>query len=258
MSNNAIQAHVIEPQNNVVPIRNPYMAMAQIALESGKVDQLDKLLDLQLRWDAEQARKAYVRAMADFKSEPIEIAKSKHVSFKTNTGKTEYDHAELHDITRILVPKMARHGLSHRWTLSQSNGITVECIVTHRDGHSETVAMTAPSDTSGGKNAIQAIASTKTYLERYTLLAATGVATGGEIDNDGRTYESADDIETITEAQAAELRDIATEANADMAKFLALGNLEKLEDMPVAAFANARKVLNQKLAATQKLQAGKA
>ena len=47
------------------------------------------------------------------------------------------------------------------------------CQITHELGHSESVEMTAPPDDSGGKNTIQSIASTKTYLERYTLLAAT-------------------------------------------------------------------------------------
>ncbi len=188
---------------------NPYMRMAEMALSAGKVDQLDKLLDLQLRWDAEQQRKAFVAAMSEFKKEAggITIAKSKRVSFTTSKGKTEYDHAELHDITRVLVPVMAKHGLSHRWTVSQAgNAITVECVVSHRDGHSERVSMTAPPDDSGGKNSIQAIASSKSYLERYTFLAATGMATGGEIDHDGMPPPAA--LEFITEEQEKILRDL--------------------------------------------------
>jgi hypothetical protein len=45
--------------------------------------------------------------------------------------------------------------------------------------------MSAPPDASGGKNTIQQIASTVTYLQRYTLLAITGVATKGQ-DDDAR------------------------------------------------------------------------
>ena len=43
-------------------------------------------------------------------------------------------------------------------------------------------------DTSGSKNSIQAISSAVTYLQRYTLLAATGLSTSelGNLDNDGR------------------------------------------------------------------------
>ena len=44
--------------------------------------------------------------------------------------------------------------------------------------------MGGPPDAGGAKNAIQARASTKSYLERYTLKAVCGVAEGGE-DDDG-------------------------------------------------------------------------
>lgn len=198
--NNTIEGEMLDSMPTVArepasmalaPQENPFQHMAMVAMEKGAVDQLDRLLDLQLKWDAEQARRAFVASMAEFKAEAghITIAKSKSVRFKTNSGMTEYDHAELHDITRALVPVMAKHGLSHSWNVTQAGGaITVECIMSHRAGHSERVAMSAPADASGGKNNIQAIASTKTYLERYTLLAATGMATGGEMDDDGRSY----------------------------------------------------------------------
>ena len=226
---------------------NPYMRMAEMAMTTGKVEQLDKLLDLQLRWDAEQQRKAFVSAMSDFKAEAggITIAKSKHVSFNTSKGKTEYDHAELHDITRALVPVMAKHGLSHRWTLDQSKGITVVCVVSHRDGHSESVTMSGPPDDSGGKNSIQAIASTKSYLERYTLLAATGIATGGEIDDDARSYGQATpaQVEYITEAQEIILRDLIEAYVSKPEKFMAwirsapdMAHVEKLSEIPATRY----------------------
>ena len=44
---------------------------------------------------------------------------------------------------------------------------------------------TSPDD-SGGKNPIQSIGSTITYLERYTILALTGLATK-EQDDDGKS-----------------------------------------------------------------------
>jgi len=201
------QMPVAQQQTAMVATDNPYMAMAQQALALGKVDQLDKLLDLQMRWDGEQARKAFVAAMAAFKAEPMVIGKNKQVSFTTSKGKTEYKHAELSDITAVVVPMMAKHGLSHRWTISQDKGITVTCIVTHAGGHSETVQMTAPADDSGGKNTIQSIGSTKSYLERYTLLAATGMATGGD-DDDGRTSEPVPELSFITEEQEVILRDL--------------------------------------------------
>ncbi|WP_080398455.1 ERF family protein [Burkholderia pseudomallei] len=51
-------------------------------------------------------------------------------------------------------------------------------------GHSKMVTMSGAPDNSGKKNAIQQAASTITYLQRYTLLAATGMSTKDD-DDDG-------------------------------------------------------------------------
>ena len=50
------------------------------------------------------------------------------------------------------------------------------CVLSHRDGHFEETTLTAGRDDSGKKNAIQQVGSTITYLQRYTLKAALGLA----------------------------------------------------------------------------------
>lgn len=199
---NAI-VEVIQPAA-MVPQGNPYLSMIETMVSrGGDLSNLDKILDLQIKWETNEARKAYVAAMADFKAEPITIGKNKHVSFATSKGKTEYDHAELSDVTAAVVPRLAQHGFSHAWTVRQDAGkITVACVLTHRLGHSERVEMTSGADDSGGKNSIQAIASANSYLQRYTLLAVIGQATGGQ-DDDGRGY-AADPEPAPLDAKAAD------------------------------------------------------
>lgn len=167
---------------------NPYMGMAVRAMELGKVDQLDRLLDLQMKWDAEQARRQFVAAMAEFKANPIEIMKDKLVEFTTRDGDTtRYRHATLAGVVDAVVAGMGKHGLSHRWDVKQEGGqVSVTCTITHRGGHSESVTMQAAPDASGKKNAIQQVSSAVTYLQRYTLMAATGVASADMLDDDGR------------------------------------------------------------------------
>jgi hypothetical protein len=63
--------------------------------------------------------------------------------------------------------------------------VTVSCIISHRAGHSEENSLSARHDTSGNKNPIQALGSAVTYLQRYTLKAAVGVAAAA--DDDGQT-----------------------------------------------------------------------
>lgn len=157
------------------------MTLINMAVSQGAdVDKLEQLMGLQERWEKNEARKAYVAAVAAFKSDPPDIYKTKLVAF----GNTRYKHALIGDVNAIIIDCLTVHGLSHRWEVDQSNGITVSCIITHSMGHSELTKMTAPSDTSGQKNSIQAIASTITYLQRYTLLAATGLTTKDMPDDD--------------------------------------------------------------------------
>jgi hypothetical protein len=147
------------------------------------------LLEVKLKFEADEARKAYITAIQQFKANPPEINKTKHVEFPTTGGgRTSYDHAELPIITEAIAQGLRAVGITHAWRCSDANGrTTVTCVLTHGMGHSEDAAtLSGPPDTSGGKNSIQAIGSTVTYLQRYTLLAATGLAATG-MDNDGKT-----------------------------------------------------------------------
>lgn len=160
------------------------MHMLKVAVEQGAdLDKLQKLMDLQDRWEANQARKAFVTAMAGFKSEPIAILKSKHVNIP---GGAKFAHATLADVCDGVCASLSKHGLSHKWETAQDkDAITVTCIITHEMGHSERATLSAPPDDSGKKNGIQQVASTVTYLQRYTLMSATGLA-ARDMDDDGR------------------------------------------------------------------------
>lgn len=171
-----------------IPDASPF-GMVLTALSRGaSLELVEGAMKAHERWEANEARKAFVQAMADFKAEPLEIFKRKHVGYTTKDGEfVGYKHAELAHITDVVVPAMARHGLSHRWDLQQGGGrIAVTCTITHRLGHSEAVTLDGTPDASGKKNSIQQVASTITYLQRYTLLAATGLATKDDADDDGR------------------------------------------------------------------------
>ena len=188
MNENAIiEAPPATRQQAITTIDTSPSALLRIAVEQGAdLDRMERLMALQERWEATEARKSFVQAMASFKAEPLVIFKKKSVGYTTKEGAfVGYKHAELADVTEVIVPAMARHGLSHRWVPRQVDGLVhVDCIVTHSAGHSETITLSAPPDASGKKNSIQAIASTLSYLERYTLLAASGMATTG-MDDDG-------------------------------------------------------------------------
>ena len=214
------------------------MQMLQIAVEQGAdLDKLQKLMDLQERWEANEARKAYVAAINAFKVKPPTVKKNRHVRF----GETEYDHATLDKVCEAIGPALSEHGLSHRWETTQTEAglIRVTCVLTHELGHSERVSLQAGADQSGKKNSIQAIGSTVSYLQRYTLLAATGLATEDMDDDGGRT-------DFITAEQKAELIALQQETKADTAKFLAYLGVDSLDTLPVKHFMRAKQALEAK------------
>ena len=165
-------------------------ALIQSAVAGGAdLEKLEKLLDLQLKWEANEAKKAYVIAMAAFQADPPKIEKDRHVKFETAKGIVEYDHATLANVTSKINNALSKHGLSAGWKTSQDETrISVTCKITHIMGHSEETILKSASDLTGGKNAIQAIGSAISYLQRYTLLSLTGLATF-DMDDDGKGSE---------------------------------------------------------------------
>lgn len=155
------------------------------------VAELEKLVALQERWEATQARKAFFSAFTMFQSETPDIRKNKAVRFELKTGgTTDYSYAPLADITRQIGPVLKKHDLSYRWEIQDKDQIQVTCLVSHIDGHTERTTMTAPADTTGSKNAIQARGSAIEYMKRYTLIGALGLSTAdSDIDGRGTEYE---------------------------------------------------------------------
>ena len=213
------------------------------------VEKLSRLLDVKERWDREEARKAYHAALAAFKAAPPTITKNRHVAFTSRrTGEvTEYDHATLDEVVYKLVPALAQHGLSHAWGTEQLEGgrLKVTCKLTHRDGYSEAVSLAGPPDDSGHKNAIQQSASAISYLERYTLLAITGLAASGE-DDDGRSTGNGDQHETISVEQIAKLNAKIEETGAELAGFLKFCRVDAIEDLPAWKFPGAMQALEDR------------
>lgn len=179
--------------------------LLQMAVSQGAdLDKLERLMALQERWEATEARKHYVQAMTAFKAEPLTVFKRQTVDFSSAKGRTHYKHATLSDVTDVVGPAMAKHGLSYRWDVRQeAKAVAVDCVVTHALGHSERVSMSGPLDESGNKNPIQQAGSTVTYLQRYTLLAVTGLSTQEDDDGGGGAAPAVEANPLLDAGQAA-------------------------------------------------------
>lgn len=216
------------------------MEMAQSFLSNnGNPDSLEKMMELQERFESNEAKKAYYKAMAAFKANPPKILKDKKVAFKN----TKYSHATLAKIVEEISKSLSVHGLSATWKIDQKELIGVTCLITHILGYSESTTLKAGPDASGGKNAIQAIGSTVSYLERYTILALTGLATH-DMDDDGIKSEQP---KCLSEKQCIEIRDtIESIGGLTEKEFLKMAGCDEIEDIHAANFGTAKVALKER------------
>lgn len=233
----------IAPLELVAAKQRTTMDLVQEAVMGGAgLDIIERLVVLHNDQEARQARRAFDAAVSDAKKEIPVIKKNKHVGFKSKDpgkGSTDYDHEDLAEIARTIDPILGRHGLSYRFRAKQGEKITITCILSHRDGHFEENELSAGADASGNKNSIQAIGSTATFLSRYTLRLALGLAASK--DDDGAKADG--EPQTISEAQLQELFDLAEDLDVDKAKFCRWAKIECFSDILAKDFEKAKQAI---------------
>lgn len=246
-----VETEVVDQESSkALQVVTPMDLIQQAQEKGSSIEQMQQLFDLQIRYEENEAKKAYHKAIADFKAEGLEILKDKRVGFdQKGGGRTEYSHATLGKALEKIIPALSRHGLSHSWSINQDQSIEVTCTLTHELGHSTSVSMSAGKDDSGKKNAIQQVASTVSYLQRYTLFAITGLAAKDQ-DDDGHGSEG--DIEYITEDQLASIDALILETGANVEAFLGVLSMkgkiliETLPQIPADGFDLAVQMLEAK------------
>lgn len=198
------------------------------------IAKLEKLLEWRDKTVADQRREAFERELAAAKTEiPVIV--------RNATGHNSKKYADFAGIARVIDPILGLHGLSYRFRTVQTDKIAVTCIL-FGHGHSEETTLAGPADASGSKNAIQAIGSTLTYLQRYSLVQMLGIAAAD--DDDGKA--SGIGATTIDDEQIGTLTELMQSVGADKAKFLRFFKVEQLADLPAKRFQEAINMLNAK------------
>lgn len=196
------------------------LAMLNAAVERGAdVAVMERLMGLHERWEAAQARKAFDAAIAAAKAEIKPVVKNA-------TGHNNKRYADFSAIASAIDPILSKHGLTYRFRTAQTDRIAVTCVLSHRDGHSEETTLMGPADASGSKNAIQAIGSTCTYLQRYTLVQMLGLASTA--DDDGRAAGGGG---TISDEQVDTLMDLISKTGSKIDALLKIAGAESLSDI---------------------------
>lgn len=126
-----------------------------------------------------------------------------------DTGKYSYDYASIEDVVRATRPALATHGLVALTPLTNVNGQpAVEVHLVHTSGEQ---LVLGPFPFDAGRDP-QATGSAVTYMRRYALLAALGMAAGDD-DDGAKASESA--------RRPAQRDDAPSEAQVTWAKKLA-------------------------------------
>jgi hypothetical protein len=231
---------------NVTKLKEPTVLdppqLLQQAIASGaSIETLDRLLTMQERFEANQARKAFNAAIAAFKADPPAILKNVAVSF----GNTNYKHEDLAELLAVVDPALAKHGLWVRFKIhSGPDLVTVTCVLGHVDGYSEADnTLSSKPDTSGAKNPIQAIGSAVSYLQRYTLKAALGLAAAK--DDDGKASGRRGDV--LSPQQVDEINEmLLANPKINVDKFLQLAGAPSVSDIMAVKFDSALRYLKNR------------
>lgn len=200
-------------QNNAV---TDTLALIREMAVNKEVDaeKMGKLLDLQIRVMDRQGEMEFNQAFARLVPKLPRIKKDGSVEYK---GKEAFKFATYENIDDIIRPYLLEEGFSLSFTTEPlaSGGLIGHGKLMHVGGHSKSASMPAPVDTSGGKNAIQGMASTFSYLKRYLTIMLLNLVFEGSDDDGNRGG-----MVFIDDKSIAVINELLEETKADKARFL--------------------------------------
>ncbi|WP_249729608.1 ERF family protein [Chelatococcus sp. YT9] len=210
------------------------------------IDKMQRLLDMQERILAREAKASFDAAFSQMQPELPII--NENGGIKNKDDKVQSTYAKWEDINEAIKPVLAQHGFSLRFRIGQDAGkIVVTGILSHREGHSEETSIHLPIDTSGSKNAVQAVGSTTSYGQRYTAKALLNITSRAKADRDDDGASAGAPV-LITDDQAEQIHKLISDTGADINKFLAYFKAESVSDLKARDFDRARGLLIAKRA----------
>ena len=208
------------------------------------IEVFDRLLAARRSEEDRASERAFNLAMSVAKGELQPVLKTRDVDYpsrKEGGARVKYRYENFADVAKMVDPVFAAHGLAYRFSVEQQGDMArVTCIVSHADGYSERVKLESKVDPgSTGMSMVQALGSALTYLQRYSLRAAIGLAAA--VDDDGKGAGGTSP--RISEQQADELLNLIEATGRSAATLLKLVGAETVDDMNVDQFTRAKEVL---------------
>jgi ERF superfamily len=172
-----------EARGAIVP--NTLIDLLRAAVDKGAdVATLERLAKLYEAAELGQKKAEFNNALAAAKAELRPIVKDQAV--QKSTGGKLYGYESMAAIAAEIDPVLGKHGLyaifpdAEHTEKHEPNRIYVTCRLCHRNGYSIEKTLDGPPDVGQNRNAVQAMGSTMTYLQRYALRAILGLAVTNE------------------------------------------------------------------------------
>ena len=156
-------------------------------------------------------------------------------------------YADLAEVLNVVRPAFSKHGLSvvQMPYSSDDGGIGVTTMISHKSGQWMQGSLELPLQVA--KNVNQDAGSAITYMRRYALAAACGVAQEDLDSNLGDSKENNTgkivNLKVISKAKAAEITGLVEETGADLVGFLNFCHAESVETIPATKYEKARDAL---------------
>lgn len=206
------------------------------------VERVEKMMEMQERWEDRQAEKAFSEALAAAKADMPQVIKNQH------NQQTRSNYADLEALDKAISPVVSKHGFSLSFSPAKSelpDHYGISCEIRHKAGHKETHHADIPVDGTGmkgnaNKTATHAFGSTMSYGRRYLKMMIFDIATG---DDDGN---AAGNGETIDADQMQRIMDLIEETGTDIAQFCKYLKVDAIKHLPVAKLDGAIAALENK------------
>ena len=226
-------------ETGISSILDKLMAMPDLPIERA-----EQLFSFYQRVEDDQGRKAYAAAMSACQADMLPV------KVDADNPQTRSKYATYDAIDRATRPIYTKHGfgISFNTRSPAPDVLTVIAYVTHSSGYEREFTIDMPADGKGAKGGdvmtkTHATGSAFSYGKRYLLGAIFNIATTKR-DDDGNGASG--EAGFITGEQAEELAKLISETRTDIAKFLEMGGLDSLSDMPANQFSAARALLLKK------------
>ena len=155
----------------------PDQMLDRAITQGASMEVIGRMMDLNDRWQAGRKREAFDAAMAEAKG-------SIPVIPKTARGHNAKPYADMAAIAKAVDPVLAQHGLSYRFRTRQDERLIHVTASLRPRWSLREKHIIGPRQYQQLKNAIPNIGSTLTYLQRYCLMPALGLAASIENDDD--------------------------------------------------------------------------